>query len=46
MKKNKDIKKVEPYNWVAVSIRYAQISATFAGFCITFIVLILGGKTC
>lgn len=41
MEKNE---KMEPYNWVAASIRYAQIAATFAGFSITFIVLILGGN--
>jgi hypothetical protein len=43
---NKKIDKdeLEPYNWINVLIRFAQISATFAGFCITFIVLVLGGR--
>jgi hypothetical protein len=40
--KNKDDPK--PYNWSDVLIRFAQISGTFAGFCITFIVLAIGGK--
>lgn len=41
-KENKD--EIESYNWIDVLIRFAQISGTFAGFCITFIVLVIGGK--
>jgi hypothetical protein len=40
----KDKCKKENYNWLDVLIRHAQIAATFAGFCITFIVLVIGGK--
>jgi hypothetical protein len=42
--KKRDKDELEPYNWIDVLIRFAQISATFAGFCITFIVLVLGAK--
>jgi hypothetical protein len=42
VKENKE--EIEPYNWIDVLIRFAQISGTFAGFCITFIVLAIGGK--
>jgi hypothetical protein len=42
--KKRDKDELEPYNWIDVLIRFAQISATFAGFCITFIVLVLGGR--
>ena len=44
MKKEKNRDTLEPYNWIDVLIRFAQISGTFAGFCITFIVLTIGGK--
>lgn len=44
VKKERNKDELERYNWIDVLIRFAQISATFAGFCITFIVLVLGGK--
>lgn len=44
MNRKKDKDELEPYNWIDTLIRFAQISGTFAGFCITFIVLIIGGN--
>lgn len=44
MKKKKHQSEPEPYNWIDALIRFAQISGTLAGFCITFVVLEIGGK--
>ena len=44
VKRKEDKDRIEPYNWPDVLIRFAHISGTFAGFCITFIVLVLGGR--
>lgn len=46
MTNKEDMDYIEPraHNWFEVLIRFAQIAGTFAGFCITFMVLVIGGK--